>query len=83
MSQEQSDESTGGRSGQGQISEGGSGTANVDASLGGADAVPDTPDVNDTGEGNAVDTSEQGDETERRDIPADRDTPAGGADGAE
>lgn len=56
----------------GQLSEGGSGTLNADASLGGADAVPDTPDVNDTGEGDGVDTAEQG-------APSSRRTPGGPA----
>ncbi|SOC51450.1 hypothetical protein [Ornithinimicrobium cerasi] len=42
------------------VSEGGSGALNADTALGGADAVPDTPDINDTGEGDGVDTSEQG-----------------------
>lgn len=32
--------------GDGEVSEGGSGALNPDTSLGGADSVPDTPDVN-------------------------------------
>lgn len=63
MNDEQSDQDPGTRSGQGERSEAGSSMANPDTSLGGADAVPDTPDINDTGEGDAIDTAEQGDES--------------------
>jgi hypothetical protein len=45
------------------VSEGGSGALNSETALGGADSVPDTPDINDTGEGDAVDTSEPGGDT--------------------
>ena len=48
------------------VSEGGSGALNAETALGGADSVPDTPDINDTGEGDAVDTSEPGMEEDRR-----------------
>lgn len=37
----------------GAVSEGGSGKVNVEAALGGADSVPDTPDSNDRGEGDS------------------------------
>lgn len=46
--------------GGGTVSEGGSGSLNAQSGLGGADNVPDTPDVNDTGEGDAADTRESG-----------------------
>lgn len=42
----------------GQVSESGSSSLNAETALGGADSVPDTPDVNDTGEGDAIDTRE-------------------------
>lgn len=45
----------------GTVSEGGSGALNPDTSLGGADSVPDTPDVN-TQVSDSVDTSEGGQE---------------------
>lgn len=41
----------------GTLSEGGSGALNPDTALGGADSVPDTPDVNDSGEGDAQDAN--------------------------
>jgi hypothetical protein len=50
----------------GTVSEGGSGTLNADAALGGADAVPDTPDINDTGEADGIDISEQSQEDGER-----------------
>ena len=43
------------------VSEGGSGSLNADTSLGGADSVPDTPDVN-TGVSDAVDINEESQE---------------------
>lgn len=48
------------------VSEGGSGALNADTALGGADAVPDTPDINDTGEADGIDISEQSQEDEGR-----------------
>lgn len=39
--------------GGGTLSEGGSGALNADTALGGADSVPDTPDVNDSDDGSA------------------------------
>jgi hypothetical protein len=50
----------------GTLSEGGSGSLNADTALGGADSVPDTPDVNDTGEADGIDTSEPGPEADAR-----------------
>jgi hypothetical protein len=50
----------------GTLSEGGSGSLNADTALGGADSVPDTPDVNDTGEADSIDTSEPGPEADAR-----------------
>lgn len=48
--------------GGGTVSEGGSSSLNADTALGGADAVPDTPDINDTGEADRIDISEPGQE---------------------
>ena len=45
------------------VSEGGSGALNADTSLGGADSVPDTPDVN-TRVSDAVDINEPSQEGE-------------------
>lgn len=44
----------------GSVSEGGSGSINRETATGGADSVPDTPDIN-TPISDEVDTSEQGD----------------------
>ncbi len=55
----------------GTVSEGGSGGLNADTSLGGADSVPDTPDVN-TAISDAVDVNEESQEGEpprRGDVP--------------
>ncbi|KGN40276.1 hypothetical protein [Knoellia aerolata] len=41
----------------GTVSEAGSGALNLDTALGGADSVPDTPDVNDSGEHGAHDVN--------------------------
>ncbi|WP_022922893.1 hypothetical protein [Ornithinimicrobium pekingense] len=50
-------------SGGGTVSEGGSGGLNADTALGGADSVPDTPDVN-TEVSDAVDINESSQEGE-------------------
>lgn len=41
----------------GTVSEAGSGALNAETALGGADSVPDTPDVNDSGEHGAHDVN--------------------------
>ena len=54
------------------VSEGGSGSLNADTALGGADSVPDTPDVN-TAVSDSVDINESSQEGEapsgREDVP--------------
>ena len=47
----------------GTVSEAGSSSLNPDAALGGADSVPDTPDVNDSGEHGAHDVNVAPDES--------------------
>lgn len=53
---------------QGTVSEGGSGSLGAETSQGGADSVPDTPDVNTTTDTDAVDINEPSQEgdAERR-----------------
>ena len=51
---------------EGTISEGGSSALNPETALGGADSVPDTPDVNDPDHGGSTDLNEPGDESESR-----------------
>lgn len=46
----------------GTVSEAGSSSLNPDTALGGADSVPDTPDVNDSGEHGAHDVNVSSDE---------------------
>lgn len=53
------------------LSESGSAALNPETSQGGADSVPDTPDVN-TGISDRVDTSEQGQDDDRQDPRAHR-----------
>jgi len=48
----------------GTVSEAGSSTLNAETALGGADSVPDTPDVNDSEEGGSTDLNEPGDGTD-------------------
>ncbi len=49
---------------EGAVSEAGSSALNAETALGGADSVPDTPDVNDPVEGGSTDLNEPGDESE-------------------
>jgi hypothetical protein len=51
---------------EGAVSEAGSSALNPETALGGADSVPDTPDVNDPVDGGSTDLNEPGDETENR-----------------
>ncbi|KRE42421.1 hypothetical protein [Knoellia sp. Soil729] len=51
---------------EGTVSEAGSGALNPETALGGADSVPDTPDVNDPDHGGSTDLNEPGDESESR-----------------
>lgn len=59
----------------GTVSEAGSGSLNPETALGGADSVPDTPDVNDALEGGSRDLNEPGDETRDEAQPEGHDEP--------
>ena len=48
----------------GAVSEAGSSALNPETALGGADSVPDTPDVNDPVEGGSTDLNEPGQESD-------------------
>lgn len=63
MSDHQQHTDSSGEQGGRTVSEGGSGSLNADTSLGGADSVPDTPDVN-TEVSDAVDINESSQEGE-------------------
>lgn len=61
MSEHEHDRKTSEEQGGGTVSEGGSSALNADTSHGGADSVPDTPDVN-TEIGDTVDINEESQE---------------------
>jgi hypothetical protein len=51
---------------EGTVSEAGSAALNAETALGGADSVPDTPDVNDPDHGGSTSLNEPGDESQDR-----------------
>jgi len=51
---------------EGTVSEAGSAALNAETAFGGADSVPDTPDVNDPDHGGSTNLNEPGDEAENR-----------------